>query len=100
MTLLVYQGWPRQRSLSIVWLLLDRTVDPTVAPVTPLKRLKLHTDRYVGLLEDMNVVRVVDVANTGNDVAVLLVNLEHLARGLLGDVAEERHLEGDLVCIL
>jgi hypothetical protein len=45
----------------------------------------------------VEVVRIVDVADTRNYVPVFLVNLEHLLDCLLRHVAEERHLQRNLV---
>ena len=48
----------------------------------------------------MQVVRVKYVADASEDIAMLLVDTEHLFGGFFGYVAEHRDLEGDLVDLL
>jgi len=47
----------------------------------------------------VKVVWVVDVANSRDDVTMLLVNFKHLFGCLLGDVTEERNLQLDFVYV-
>ena len=75
----------------------SNTVVATIAPLTPEERLDFHSDGHICLLEDMQVLTVHDVPDAGNNVSVLLVDLEHLTCDFLRGVTEHRHLQGDRV---
>lgn len=69
----------------------------SVTSVTSIAGFNHHPNCHVGLLEYVKILAIHDVAYTGDNVAMLLVDLEHLSRCLSSSVTKHGHLQRNLV---
>lgn len=66
--------------------------DAAVAALTSVGRLNHHSDGNVRLHEGLHVARIHDIADAGDDVVVLLVDLDHFICALMVRLAKHLHL--------
>ena len=73
------------------------TIDSAIAALATEKRLKAHAYGDITLLESRDVLWVLDVADTSDNIAFFLIYLDHFLCSTRIDIAEQLHLERDFI---